>query len=106
MEERTYNGWSNYETWAVSLWLDNDATSYHYWRGELQRHKRCASADPRVQAGTWTAEEAARFNLADQLKDEVTDAAPLEGATVYADLLNAALGEVNWQEIVDAWMTE
>ena len=24
----TYNGWTNYETWNVALWLDNDEQSY------------------------------------------------------------------------------
>lgn len=24
----TYNGWTNYETWNVALWLDNDQESY------------------------------------------------------------------------------
>jgi len=26
----SYNGWANYETWNVALWLDNDPISYHY----------------------------------------------------------------------------
>ena len=28
MTETTYNGWTNYETWNVALWLDND---YFYY---------------------------------------------------------------------------
>jgi hypothetical protein len=28
----SYNGWTNYATWAVALWLDNTAPSYHHWR--------------------------------------------------------------------------
>jgi len=26
------NGWTNYETWNVALWMDNDETSYTYAR--------------------------------------------------------------------------
>lgn len=27
--DMSYQGWTNYETWAVSLWLDNDKGLYH-----------------------------------------------------------------------------
>ena len=26
----SYNGWANYETWNVALWMDNEETSYQY----------------------------------------------------------------------------
>jgi hypothetical protein len=26
-ETKGYNGWSNYETWAFALWMDNDPGS-------------------------------------------------------------------------------
>ena len=28
MTNNTFNGWSNYETWNVALWLQNDETLY------------------------------------------------------------------------------
>jgi hypothetical protein len=105
-DDGRYNGWANYETWTVSLWLDNEEHSYRYWRGEVKRRRQEAPGDPRVRAGTWTAEDAARFNLADQLKQEVTEGVPLGEASMYSDLLRAALSEVDWLEIVDAWMSE
>ena len=31
-ETMSYNGWTNYETWNVALWLDNDYESYNIAR--------------------------------------------------------------------------
>ena len=30
MEAPGYNGWKNYETWCVALWIGNDEGSYNY----------------------------------------------------------------------------
>jgi hypothetical protein len=32
MERDGYNGWKNYETWNVSLWLNNDEGLYNIMR--------------------------------------------------------------------------
>ena len=106
MDEKTYNGWTNYETWAVALWIDNEQSSYHYWRDEARRHRKDAPASQQVQNETWNAEQAARFNLADQLKEEFNDAAPLAEPNVYSDLLGAALSEVNWSEIAEHMLAD
>ena len=29
METQTYNGWTNYATWNVNLWLSNSEGMYH-----------------------------------------------------------------------------
>jgi len=105
-EETGYNGWTNYETWAVNLWVDNEQWSYLYWREQAARHRLQAEDSYQVREGLWTKEEATRFNLADQLLEEITDASPLQEASMYSDLLSGALAEVNWVEIADHWLSE
>jgi hypothetical protein len=59
-----------------------------------------------VLQGYWSAEEAATFNLADQIKEELENASPLPDAGLFTDLLNAALWEVDWQEVAESFLEE
>jgi len=102
MEEKKYNGWTNYETWAVNLWNDNDQGSYTYWREQAGAHYENAADSESVHEGLWSRRSAARSKLSDQIKEEFEDASPLaDQANVYSDLLTAALGEVDWHEIAE-----
>ena len=99
MSDNTYNGWTNYETWAVAIWLDSDQSNYRYWCDQAQRRREQAPTCQQVLEGTWNPENAAKYNLADQLKEEINTGAPDVFQGAYSDLLSAALGEVNWDEI-------
>lgn len=103
MADTKYNGWTNYETWNVALWLDNEEGSYSYWTEQAQDRWNDAGL---MTHHCWTREEAATYTLADQLKDELTEANPLQEASLYCDLLNAALSEVNWSEIARHYIDE
>lgn len=98
MTDKTYNGWSSYETWLVNLWQDNDQGSYNYNRERAQEIYDRAREDE-----AFTKAERATFDLADALKEEYEQAQSeiVQGASVWSDLLGAALSEVNWHEIAE-----
>lgn len=88
----TYNGWKNYETWCVKLWIENSDGGDH-WRERAAEIYREASATEVL-----TIREAATYQLAEQIKSEHEENAP-EISGIYADLLNAAMSEVDWDEV-------
>lgn len=98
-ENKTYNGWSNYETWNVALWIGNEEGSDSYWREVTQEVYDEAEADK-----NFTREERAALTLADRLKDEIEEAAPKLSGSMFGDLLSAALSEVDWHEIASDWL--
>lgn len=97
----TYNGYSNYETYVVQLWIDNTESSSAYWRRlaeEVYNHQAIE------QAHFSKAEDGACI-LAEKLRDSynngmerILNDANVQG-TVWADLLNASVCAVNFGEI-------
>lgn len=80
-DQRGYNGWTNYETWVVALWLGNDPGT-----DEMLRE---------LTTGADTEHEAA-----EALKDFIEEHNPLaDAASLYTDLLRAGISEVDWYEI-------
>lgn len=99
-ELERYQGWTNYETWVTSLWIDNDYGLYSKIERTATEHAKTAKDDENVKKGIWTECEAAKFRLADDIKEKIEEANPLaEKANLYSDILSANLKEVNWNEI-------
>jgi hypothetical protein len=113
-EDTMYNGWKNYPTWCVNLWLSNEEPLYREAGERARQMREDAKEDPhtfdapdRGQTRLWTVAEAARYKLADNFKEWVCDElAPDLGATFAADLLGYALGEVDWDEIANVWLED
>jgi len=111
-QEEGYQGWKNYETWAVALWLDNDQGSYEYWRetlAELREESQDQGLRSEFTPESVTDDDLVRYELAERLKDyhdEMASEMGLQDQGVFSDLLNAALSEVDWNEIAENIMAE
>ena len=107
MTTNGYNGYANYQTWAVALWIDNDEGLYNDRRSLVARVSEDAGEIYQVSEGIWTVEQARRYEIADTLKRWVRDEMmPDLGASLYADLLGSALDLVDWHELAQHWLDE
>jgi hypothetical protein len=86
-----YNGWTNYETWVVKLWIDNNEDQHHHWQEQAQlaiEHMDTAESD-----------------LASVLREaHESSIPPVDGWA--GDLLSGALFAVNWHEIAGALIAD
>lgn len=78
-----YNGWTNYETWLVALWLNGDQANY-YALEELK------------------AESESESSKAERLEELTKELYEFEATGLVADFVNTAFSRVNWLEIVSA----
>ena len=111
MNDATFNGWTNYPTWNLKLWIDNEE-ALHLEPVELL--KACAE---RIDAGEGnsfadTREAKVRIMFVDALKewaeetflDPVTEATG--GAGPHIDILLDGWGRINWHEIAQSYMDD
>ena len=102
MNDKTYNGWSNYETWVTNLWLTNDENTY----AQCREMAEAAFAGARSSA-TFTRNARYQLDFADALKELVSAGHPLqESPGLFSDLLTGAMRDINWLEIASNMFEE
>lgn len=100
MADTRYNGWTNYETWVVNLWLreaDMDRDFEEWAKEEVQ-----SELDDDEDAETARAN--AKSKLADRIEalvDEWQELGEVKVSGMFSDLLTHALGMVDWREIAE-----
>lgn len=94
MSDKGYNGWTNYETWATALWIGNDPGSEETAR-ELTREAKGDAADLARSLREWVDSEPDEGGMIPDL-----------GSSLAADLLRAALSEVDWYEIAESYIAD
>ena len=82
-KEKGYNGWSNYETWACALWIDNDEGLYDQIQEEVSRNQDT-------------------YKLQKYIKGLVNELSPELPASMYSDLLSSAINNIDFYEIAES----
>jgi hypothetical protein len=90
MQDTTFNGYTNYETYIVARFLDGNKTMLRVVRQRI---------DSFGQPGNPDTAEPITLAIADLVREFVVERIPDCGATLHADLIGAALGDVNWREL-------
>ena len=104
MTEQEYNGWTNRETWATMLHIDNDQglqeQAHDYARTSWEEHQNDDPNDPEANVSF------ALYCLADSLENWFDDLAgdftELPSGVYYMLRDIGSLYRVNWREIAEA----
>ena len=104
MDERRVNGWKNYPTWCVNLWLDNDEPTYN--------EKRLLIAQAIKYATDWDEDEndvvdkdVAIRALEESLKAFVNESMVPEVEGFAQDMLSYALDSVDFYELAENYVS-
>lgn len=96
LEDKTYNGWTNKETWAVALWIDNDG----YAGGSLGVSEQADEIVKKAMPADEDLLHEVTGILADWLDERITEDLG-EHKGLLGDIVSTALGRVDWREIAE-----
>ena len=96
----TYNGYANYETWLVKVWIDNDQGNVDHWVEQAKDLYTNKAEDRKY----FTKREEATILLSESMKEYYEDRMPKSISSdniggLWADLLHSALSDVVWIEL-------
>ena len=95
---KEYNGWTNYETQNFKLWIDNDFNLHSLMNEYIQnKHREGLSFND------------AKFRLIgflEQIADNMAEEQLKNQASFIADIVNASIKEINFEEIALAMLPE
>ena len=92
--KETYNGWTNYETWCLNIWIDNDQY-LNERKAELVREVTLHYDDKQVYELSLLLE-----SMVEELKDNALEVGLL------SDLLGGAIGKINFYELAEHYIND
>jgi hypothetical protein len=111
MTDNTYQGWKNYETWNIALWLDNEQAAQSLMRDNAIESIHQVLYDEKTREVNDEIRkdliEKASFKLSSLIKEWIEENNPLaESASMYCDLLNAAISQADLKEIAQHYLDD
>ena len=89
------------------MWLRTDEARCQHCHELAQESLETAAGDERVASGISSVQRSARFDLADRLQVMFARQNPLnDNLSVYSDLLNCGIAEIDWHEIAESFLDE
>lgn len=110
MTTQDYNGWTNRETWAFNLWIDNDQglqeMAEDYARTSLENHRNDNAEEPEagLSSAVYCLEESLKYWAEEELFtfESVSNNEAL--FNVLTDI--GSLYRINYREIADSMISE
>lgn len=98
MEDKTYNGYKNYETWNVALWIDNDETLQAIVNETANNYINEPSCNK------LTGNDNTVYSFAKYLENLVDENMPTMENSMYLDSLTNALKDVDYMELAELYL--
>lgn len=105
MADEEFEGFSNWETWRASVWLDVEKNNDH-WLGAARSQWRQATRARQVQKGGSTIKEVARAALAEQLEEEIRGEERGDYFDMCCEFIDQAMSKVNWEQLADIFLAK